>query len=390
MGFIFILAAVVVLVFLYYCCRGRGDNLSRSTRTVPPLLPELTESDYQTEFQRVQAKLANSLKIRCGDKVYIPFYSFHLKRMAYPAAATLELINNWIAFLLTIILLFYDSLGIAIASFVSLFIGQLIVHFTYGYNRYANPGNKFIADVEERFKEELEVSIANFEKICQMFDFLYHGKSTPSNQETCTMSLWDLFFRLLNDVAVIGVCVAIFVAIILSYCGGTMLAVNEAVGNPHAENRNIAIIVLVILFLLASIIVDRAFVASGAIGSIVGAVFWACFSIAGEVAGILPLVIIANIMLYLVEEYYTALLFNKSPAEFGNSILFNVFYDVISETEVVGSNLPENAKSFFDVETKEANDETKKNNANAENSTDNTTFDEENNNSASDDQDIPK
>ena len=389
MGLLFVVAAIVVLFLLWYCCRGRSVDSSRTARAVPPLLPELTENDYQTEYQRVQASLANSFKIRWGDKVYIPFYSFHLKRMAYPAAATLELINNWIAFSLTIILLFYDSLGIAIASFVSLFVGQLIIHFTYGYNRYANPGNKFIADVEERFKEELEVSIANFEKICQMFDFLYHGKSTPSNQETCTMSLCGVFFRLLNDVAVIGVCVAIFVAIILSYCGGTMLAANEAVGNPHAENRNIAFIILIILFLLASVIVDLAFVASGTIGSIVGAVFWACFSIAGEVAGILPLVIVANVMLFLVEEYYTALLFNKSPAEFGHSILFNVFYDVISETEVVGSNLPENAKSFFDVETKDAKDETKKNNVNAESSTDDTTFDEENNNSASDDQDSP-
>lgn len=380
MGLVFIVGFVVVVVILYYCCRGTGESFQRSSRPVPPVLPEWTESDYQAEYRKVQAALAGAFKIRCGDKVYIPFYSFHLKRMAYPCAALMEFINNWIAFSLTIVLLFSDSFGVAIASFASLLVGQLIVHFNYGYNSYSNPGRNLIAEVDDRFKEELSVSVTNFERICQMFDYLYHGKSTPSNNETCAMSFSGIFFRLLNDAAVMAVCVAIFVAIIMAYCGGTVLAANEAANNSHTENRNCAFIILIILLLLASTVVELAFVASGTVGSIVGAIFWASLSIIGEVSDTLPLVIVANIMLYLVEEYYTALLFNKSPGEYGNSILFNVFYDVVSETEVVGSNLPENAKSFFDVETKEGNETSKKN---SENNAKDTKVDEENTHSTS-------
>jgi hypothetical protein len=390
-----VIIGVVVLVLLYCYCRrraddgGTGENLQRSPRAVPQLLPEWTESDYQRAYLETQAKLANVLKIRCGDKVYIPFYTFHLKRMAYPIAATMEFINNWITFVLTIVLLFNNSLGIAIASFISLMAGQLIVHFTYGYNCYSNPASRLIAAVEDRFKEELSVSIANFETICRLFDYTYHGKSTPSNKETCTMSLSGAFFSLLNDFAVILVCIAIFVCIIMSYCGGTILAANEAASNPHAQNRYIAFIILLILLLLASAVLELAFVSAGTIGSIVGAIFWASLSIIGETAEIIPLILLANIMLYVVEEYYTALLFNKSPVEFGCSILFNIFYDVVSETEVLGSNLPNNVKAFVDVETTETSkkspntEKAKSSTTDSANSTDNTTtFDEENTSSA--------
>jgi hypothetical protein len=372
---IVVVGLIVFLVLLYCWSRNKtSEDFRRSPRTVPAILPEWTESDYENAYQNLQAQLAKAFKVKCGDKVYIPFYSFHLKRMVFPVAATLELVNNWIAFILTIVLLGADSLAVAILSFISLLVGQLIVHFTYGYNRYANPGSNFISSVESRLKDELSASEANFERTCEMFDYLYHGKLTPSSKDTCTMGTASVFFRLLNDVAVICVCVAVLVAIIVSYCGGTLLAANEAASNPYAENRNFAFIILILLILLASTILELAFVASGTMGSIVGATIWASLSIAGEASDVLPLVIVANVMLYLVEEYYTALLFNKSPAEFGNSMLYNIFYDVISETEVIGSNLPENAKTFFDVETQENDkDKTKPSEKSSEHNTENTT-----------------
>jgi hypothetical protein len=349
-------AAFVGVVILYFvlskCLQEslRGDRANRNARNVPPRKAESTESELQGAYNEFQEVLSKSLRFRCGNKIYVPFFTYHIKKLKWPCIATVELINNFIAFALTIALLIDQNIGIAIASFVSLVMGQLIVHFTYGYNRYANPGNGLIADIDSRFKEEFEVSIANFDVERRIFDYMYHGKSTPSNKDKCTISCFGCLFQFLNDTAVIMVCMAIFLAIIKSYCGGTILTANEASTNPNSQERNFAFLILLVLLLLASSIVELAFVTSGAIGSIVGAVFWASLSIAGSFTGILPLVIVSNIMLFLIEEYYTALLFNKTPSEMGKSILFNVFYDVFSELEIIGSELPDNPKAVIDIE----------------------------------------
>jgi hypothetical protein len=66
---IVVVGLIVFLVLLYCWSRNKtSEDFRRSPRTVPAILPEWTESDYENAYQNLHAQLAKAFKV-----LFIPF-----------------------------------------------------------------------------------------------------------------------------------------------------------------------------------------------------------------------------------------------------------------------------------------------------------------------------
>ena len=305
--------------------------------------------DINDDFAKLQADLEQAWKIRLpwSKETYIPFFSHRIKKIWSPWRANLEFYNNWIALLVTLGTLMVpgDALGLEIIGGISLFVGNMLTHYWYGYNRYSNVSKRWF---ESRLKlreninnrnnnQRPSVASRRMEAIRDRMAHLYHGSpvTNESYEETDTkIRCWGSPVILLNEIVVLLFCSMFALSILIAYLG----VVFNMAGDPSSSTC-----LFRFLLSVSTCIVSLAMFTGGHLGSLLGSLWWSIlyvgFDNADSESGISNTVatlmkLLAGLVMLLTEEYYTALLFRKTFGDFLESILMGVFKDVFSTSEI--------------------------------------------------------
>lgn len=234
---------------------------------------------------------------------------------------------------------------------VSLF-GQVLVHFWYGYNRYPNPAKHMLASTDDEYQSRVDDEQTVFQATRDLISVLFHRK-TVGNSHQAGIKMFGSLLLLLNRVAVIAVMVVVVVTTITGFLGSIFQLAGGASDTRDTDaSRQLMCFQVMILAALTNLVVLCAFTLSGFVGCVFGTLAWAILSLIRDLAGggVLALKILAAVMLLVYEEYYNALLFKKSFADFIRSVAFNVLNDLLGEHDIVEDLHIDNPKAAVDVE----------------------------------------
>ena len=283
-------------------------------------------------------ELRKACRVEWRGKTYIPFYSFRVKKEWRPFWAHVEFFNNWAAVLITLAnLIVQENPVIAALGFFSLFLGQLVFHLWYGYNRYPDPGKKFLEHSHEDVKEQLENEQEVFEGVRNIMELLYHGRFMNHSQKG--VESIGCVLVTVNHVASLALAFFLFFAVIGSYVATCIGLAQQGVNNAQSQQQaELALLVVFTLFFACmEAIVVFAFALSGIFASIFGSLLWPLIYISAELnqdPALIPFKILATVMMFCLEEYYTALLFRKDTQGLLRAVFFNIFDDVVGETDI--------------------------------------------------------
>ena len=314
--------------------------------------------EYRRDLGKLQADLDQAWKIQIGKTSYVPFYSFRVKRLWNPCLASTEFYNNWIAFCVTLgSIIATNSLFLAVVGSISVFLGNMLTHYWYGYNRYPNVAKRwFVARLKlRRQQQDNDQERTKMDEIRNRMAFLYRRRYQQNSEEEAQDQQEESRIRylggpvvLVNEIVVFLFCSFFAVAILIAYIG--------AVVNLTGGESNTSLCLLRCLLAISTCIVSIAIYLGGHLGCFFGSLFWAIVFVIGDVSPsedgtstawiYLALKLLAGLAMLLGEEYYTALLFRKSVAEFLKSALFNVFYDFFAELGDV--DIPDNVHGQLD------------------------------------------
>lgn len=301
-------------------------------------IPQVYHADYTALYDDLTK---TPLKIHLPNQrgTVIPFFTFYVKKQWSPTLARLEFYNNWFSFLITLVSFGLSNIVLAIIGASSLMVGQLVVHFWYGYIKHPNPATACIAQSNERFEETFNERDEDFDAAVDKMSVLYHGR--PVNGDQTGVKIVGIFIRGVNDLVALVCIVAISLAILGTYCFSSVYVASGSERQLTQDEIPWFLLAACLVASLSGCLVEVTFSSAGALAAIAGSFAWVVLYIMADFENesggyglnrstLLALRLVATIMLFLLEEYYTTLLFQKSLKEFLKSAVLQVVSDVFS------------------------------------------------------------